>query len=170
MDGTCEGPRVEVERPRCPFCHEAVGADEPKTACEACMAWHHRACWSDHGTCSACGNAAATAPLIVAPRQAAEPPERCRRRGCTAEAERGRFLCARHHVEGPWTALVFGLLATALGLAILQFEPWEGELRWFGIGFAVFGALMLGIALRGGAERMEIWSLQHEPRPPIEKG
>jgi hypothetical protein len=50
-----ERPRVDVERPRCPYCHEAVDGDDEKTGCGACMAWHHRGCWMEHGTCSACG-------------------------------------------------------------------------------------------------------------------
>lgn len=68
-----ERPRVDVERPRCPYCHEAVGGDDEKTGCGACMAWHHRACWSEHGSCSACGAteaAGAPAPVIVRPEAA----------------------------------------------------------------------------------------------------
>lgn len=69
-------PRVDVDRPRCPYCHEAVGGDDEKTGCGACMAWHHRACWSEHGACSACGAVeAAGAPAVVrSARRVASPP------------------------------------------------------------------------------------------------
>lgn len=46
---------VRVERDRCPFCHDAVRPTDEKVACDGCMAWHHAACWRDHGTCAACG-------------------------------------------------------------------------------------------------------------------
>jgi RING finger family protein len=52
--------QVEVQRDRCPFCHDAVSPDQDKTACDACMAWHHKECWSNHGGCSACGEGAST--------------------------------------------------------------------------------------------------------------
>jgi len=45
-----------VKHPRCPFCHQEVVAVDPKRACEACMAWHHRDCWAEGGDrCGACG-------------------------------------------------------------------------------------------------------------------
>lgn len=46
---------VRVGREACPFCREAVGPGEDKTACDGCMAWHHAECWREHGACSACG-------------------------------------------------------------------------------------------------------------------
>jgi len=52
--------QVEVQRDRCPFCHDAVRPDQDKTACDACMAWHHKDCWANHGGCSACGEGAST--------------------------------------------------------------------------------------------------------------
>lgn len=52
--------QVEVQRDRCPFCHDAVRPEQDKTACDACMAWHHKDCWADHGGCSACGEGAST--------------------------------------------------------------------------------------------------------------
>lgn len=47
--------RIKVDKPRCPFCHEAVDAEEDKRACDACMAWHHAECWTEHGRCATCG-------------------------------------------------------------------------------------------------------------------
>lgn len=40
---------------RCPFCHESVEREqEPWIACEACLARHHAACWSEGGGCAGC--------------------------------------------------------------------------------------------------------------------
>jgi hypothetical protein len=44
--------RVEIH---CPYCHDMVRMEPEKTACETCMAWHHRGCWDIHGGCSSCG-------------------------------------------------------------------------------------------------------------------
>ena len=46
---------VNNSSPRCPYCHESVEISSSKTACESCMAWHHKECWQEHGGCSACG-------------------------------------------------------------------------------------------------------------------
>ena len=46
---------VNNSLPRCPYCHESVEISSSKTACESCMAWHHKECWQEHGGCSACG-------------------------------------------------------------------------------------------------------------------
>lgn len=54
-----EGARIKIDRPRCPFCHEAVGSEDAKRGCEECMAWHHAECWAEHGRCAACGFVAA---------------------------------------------------------------------------------------------------------------
>ncbi len=111
-----EQPRVEVERPRCPFCHEGVNPEMAKAACDACMAWHHKGCWGEGGGCSACGarSSAVAAAIRPTPRgQAAvreEPAARPRRR-------RGRPV---------WKTALFTVLATWLvagGLALLVFWP-----------------------------------------------
>ncbi|MDF1665997.1 MAG: hypothetical protein P1V97_29845, partial [Planctomycetota bacterium] len=46
---------VNSTAPRCPYCHDSVTVHSTKQACEACMAWHHKECWQEHGGCSACG-------------------------------------------------------------------------------------------------------------------
>ncbi|MEZ6185068.1 MAG: hypothetical protein R3F62_08680 [Planctomycetota bacterium] len=74
------GPAVQIQfdGPRCPFCHEAVLANEhEQLACNRCRAWHHQACWSEAGgRCSACGagstglqTARPRAPSASAPRR-----------------------------------------------------------------------------------------------------
>jgi hypothetical protein len=41
---------------RCPYCHADVDRDrEAWLACHACLAPHHRACWSTAGACAGCG-------------------------------------------------------------------------------------------------------------------
>lgn len=44
-----------LSHPRCPFCHDPVAPSMEKTACHACMAWHHAECWGEHGGCATCG-------------------------------------------------------------------------------------------------------------------
>jgi hypothetical protein len=55
---------LAVQRPRCPFCHEPIELEDTKQACVECMAWHHDACWSEHGRCATC-QAVAVAPLAT---------------------------------------------------------------------------------------------------------
>lgn len=62
--------QVGVLHPRCPFCHEPVRPEEPKSGCLRCMAWQHAACWADHGRCATC----AAAP--PAPHRARARPHR----------------------------------------------------------------------------------------------
>lgn len=40
---------------RCPYCHhDVVAGQDEQHGCEKCRAWHHQACWTEHGGCSAC--------------------------------------------------------------------------------------------------------------------
>ncbi|MGE0706502.1 MAG: RING finger protein [Planctomycetota bacterium] len=62
------------ERPlatRCPYCHTDVErAQEEWVACQACLAPHHRGCWSEAGECASCGEPRAVgdgAPLEAGP-------------------------------------------------------------------------------------------------------
>lgn len=61
-------PEVRSKRPRCPFCHEPVEADDVKAGCSACMAWHHADCLAESGRCAACSQAS-TEPLPKAGRR-----------------------------------------------------------------------------------------------------
>lgn len=63
---------LAVEHPRCPYCHQGVAPREPKVACDGCMGWHHRGCWSEHGRCAACGGEAALEPPERSPPAALE--------------------------------------------------------------------------------------------------
>ena len=45
---------MEVQHPRCPFCHAGVRPEDDKAACDRCMSWQHRGCWTEHGSCAAC--------------------------------------------------------------------------------------------------------------------
>ena len=49
---------ISVDRPRCPFCRDDLLAEQEKTGCSVCMAWHHAECWQEHGACCACGASA----------------------------------------------------------------------------------------------------------------
>jgi hypothetical protein len=51
---------------RCPYCHDAVDrAADAWVACEACLARHHAACWSETGACGACHETACVVPAGV---------------------------------------------------------------------------------------------------------
>ena len=56
--------KVEAKHPPCPYCHGPVEPSQIKAACDACMAWHHKECWEEHGACSTCAFAE---PPLVAP-------------------------------------------------------------------------------------------------------
>jgi hypothetical protein len=110
-----------VKHPRCPFCHEEVLASDPKRACEACMAWQHRGCWSEGGDrCATCGAAAVVPPpsagtdlrgSLEAEAESISPlvrPECCRQRPCARHAVLSSLLLAldadalrqvAHHVD-----------------------------------------------------------------------
>jgi hypothetical protein len=53
---------IQVQHPRCPFCHEPVRPEQIKAPCHACMGWNHEACWTEHGGCAACGQKEAGGP------------------------------------------------------------------------------------------------------------
>jgi hypothetical protein len=38
----------------CPFCRDALRADEPDVACPGCDTRHHRACWGEGSGCATC--------------------------------------------------------------------------------------------------------------------
>jgi hypothetical protein len=55
---------VGGSRVRCPYCHDDVLAEASDwVACAGCLARHHRSCWDEGGSCSACG---AADPLVRA--------------------------------------------------------------------------------------------------------
>ena len=46
---------IEVQFPRCPYCHEDVAPQGEKAyGCPSCLAWHHRACWDELAGCGVC--------------------------------------------------------------------------------------------------------------------
>lgn len=103
---------IEVEHPRCPFCHAAVlpGAADQKQSCAECMAWHHAECWATHGGCAAC-NAAQPATSASA-RARAE-------RLAAGEKEKGEPPAARWR----WRSLGAGLLAAVLAATLTWSRP-----------------------------------------------
>jgi len=126
------GRLVELPRPRCPFCRDEVGPDDPKQACGDCMAWHHGGCWTEHGGCSTCGRqaqAVGQAARCVWP-GCDQPPSDLTNKipvrvGSTATAQPGR-LCLAHVDETlarerrfvRWWAAVMFVVFTVVGTAI----------------------------------------------------
>lgn len=98
---------VNNSAPRCPYCHEAVTIDSSKTACESCMAWHHKDCWAEHGACSACGREQSDPPETHSSpnHPAQERIQICQRRDCSEAAQshlkvrRYQKLCLSHATE-----------------------------------------------------------------------
>jgi eukaryotic-like serine/threonine-protein kinase len=90
------GGRAEarVEHPRCPYCHEGVRPADDKEPCLGCMAWHHAACWDEHGGCAACGRG-------VEPGDVARPPDEKLREG---QGEVAGFAVGEviRHSESPY--------------------------------------------------------------------
>lgn len=67
--------RIQVEGPRCPYCHETVTPADAKRACERCMAWEHAECWGEGGGCVSCGVASFARPAVARPRPPRSPGE-----------------------------------------------------------------------------------------------
>lgn len=49
---------IQVKKPRCPFCHDDIRAEDQKAGCNQCMAWFHEECWLEHGGCTSCASPA----------------------------------------------------------------------------------------------------------------
>jgi len=146
---------IRVERPRCPYCHGDLDPGQAKHGCEACLAWHHRECWDEHGACSACGAREADAPpparredaaLGGAPEKGAEltvpawPP--CVEAGCQRPAvwEGGLYdeRCLEHARADARSDVNFGL-----GTALVVFGP--GTVALAAYGFPAWACVLAGV-------------------------
>lgn len=58
-EGLAAESAPRVERSRCPFCREDVLSTQDVSACEACLARHHGACWTESRACASCGHVVA---------------------------------------------------------------------------------------------------------------
>lgn len=45
---------IVVAKPRCPYCHDDIQAEDQKWGCALCMAWHHQSCFDDLNKCATC--------------------------------------------------------------------------------------------------------------------
>lgn len=119
---------------RCPYCHDAVTGSQSKTACDSCMAWHHKECWQELQRCGTCGltNSIHHAPNPTRTHYHSSRPGSCAYSTCDEprhEGERGqvhsryclkhRFRKARDNAElsnalcGLFIALFFVLFVAA---------------------------------------------------------
>lgn len=105
---------VNVQRPRCPYCHEDVTPGEGQ-GCAECMGWAHDECWDEHGKCPACG-AARALPSGAGPPTAAETPEEIADRAAKGASEKGSKLI----LAGLLVAVLLGTLATLVASLIGQ--------------------------------------------------
>ncbi|MDF1664377.1 MAG: hypothetical protein P1V97_21610 [Planctomycetota bacterium] len=55
MNSESHRSTIQINKPRCPFCHDDIRGHEEKTGCNQCMAWFHTECWKEHGACTNCG-------------------------------------------------------------------------------------------------------------------
>ncbi|MBL4844711.1 MAG: hypothetical protein JKY65_04225 [Planctomycetes bacterium] len=115
---------------RCPYCHDAITGPGPKTGCEACLAWHHTACFRELGRCGNCSAAAeppAVAPEVLRAAMSEIIASGCQSHGCRAIDTlevKGMRLCGAH-AKGPvWTlnflAALSGVIAAGFVLASMQ--------------------------------------------------
>lgn len=89
---------MAVQRPRCPFCHDPIELEDSKQACVECMAWHHDACWSEHGSCATCQAVAVEQPKTKGSRKKTSVPK----------------------LVWYWLALVIGLLTAFFLLSVAR--------------------------------------------------
>lgn len=127
--------QVAVEHPRCPYCRDAVAPGARKTACDACMAWHHTDCWSEHGACSACGAVQALGRTDHAHERGLRPAD---------EGQRPSWSL------GDWFVSAVALLITGLLDAILVLVAWKT---------LPLGLAIVVVALALGLSAVVLWRL-----------
>lgn len=147
-------PQVEVRRDRCPFCHEAVPATPERTACNACGAWHHAACWSERPRCGACSferPGAAPGSSIV-----------CEWRGCGRPAAKkiGLAVLCGAHVRASRLRTVRLLVVMLVALVVFG-----GELARRGSVAEAAGLLAVGVVLAVCAVGIRHEALRGEGKP-----
>ncbi len=103
---------VDVQRPRCPYCHDEVIPGEGR-GCADCMGWTHDECWVEHGSCPACGAASSLSanPAPVqkpAEKPAAETPAELAERAAQDAGQRSSNLI----LGGILFVVLVGTLAT----------------------------------------------------------
>ena len=136
---TREQPRVELSHAVCPCCKDPVRPTDEKAACDACMAWHHLACWREHGVCGACGASAGFSSEPAPPPSV--PQATCVEEGCDLPRTTREFsdplersskspFCARHNAERALQA--------------------PRMLQWISGGLACMGLLVLLLCLGAG--------------------
>lgn len=105
---------VVVPVVRCPFCRDAIVAgDRAKLACNACMAWHHTACWTEHGRCAGCGGAE-SGPEPVTAALAARPVVV----DAATDVPRSHVPDAVNPIVAGWLVVVLGGACTVLTLLL----------------------------------------------------
>ncbi|HBP20397.1 MAG TPA: hypothetical protein DEA08_21720 [Planctomycetes bacterium] len=90
--------QIKAKHPPCPYCHGPVEPRAIKAACDGCMAWHHKECWDEHGTCAACAfpEPPLVAPAFEIPSQEAREIREALRLGNPLEAQE---LCLELHED-----------------------------------------------------------------------
>ncbi len=116
---------VQVQHPRCPFCHDPVVPSDGKAACDRCMSWHHVDCWAEGGRCAACG---ATDPLERDAAEGLPAPVTARTRPGSGEEDLARWLLERCGADE--RLLVRAALAAAQR-AVPEDAPERGVLALF---------------------------------------
>lgn len=109
--------KPRVEHVRCPYCHGGVRPDEAKTACVACMTWHHLDCWREQRGCAACGRHERFGLAAPEPAAAAVCPR------CEAPVHVGTFEeITLRFCQGCWGSWI---PVASLGPLLLDLDPGE---------------------------------------------
>ncbi len=168
MGSPQERHQVDVQHPRCPYCHDEVGAEGLKQGCPSCMAWHHSECWAEGRACSACGFSGASAGFPrIAPRVArlvtdADPTEDDFLRLWDEVPQHEQCVnaeCSQRRSEGPWSfgrcerhrAFREGVSYLAFCLALIPAVTLLFTQGYFFLGVVLLafgGPLLGGLAIR----------------------
>lgn len=144
-------PQVQVNRPRCPYCHDDVGPEEEKVGCPSCMAWSHQACWEEAGRCGACN---AVSSAVGTP-----PAPECLAEGCERPGVGFGILppthCRGHDPRPAWLRRALQILAALLvlhipvGVGISLAVSSSGHPNWAEVAIAFTACCLVSMLLVG---------------------
>lgn len=124
---------IKINKPRCPYCHDDIRAEEEKSGCNQCMAWFHSECWSEHGGCTSCANPASTTaptpPQVPIDLYTAHPqkPSIHNSLGYSLISPAQRSAAMKSGLKDGLRALAMGLIPTliiaTIAFTVLPFTP-----------------------------------------------
>ncbi len=186
MGGDGTHHHVQVQRDRCPYCHDPVAPSQDKLSCDGCMAWHHEECWLEHGSCSACGVERFAGDRSGEAERAGRGPDLCAWAGCELPVTsfEGNYavrvgdrdfvdikkVCTPHAVQQLQSfrlqTLCVGLLmaAFAVFVTVMLVRRGASDFEWLIPAFFVLGSAA-GLSARRKYRREIVGLLQGENEP-----